>query len=882
MVSDQATAPPLSLPHPLTHFIGRAAELGAVRHLLEQTRLLTLTGMGGSGKTRLAIEAAAGLRERYADRIAWIELAALTDPATLAPYIASALGLREAPAGATVEGLLDLFGSAPNLLILDNCEHIVEACARLVDTLLRGCARLTVLATSREPLGIEGERAWLVPPLSLPKAVRTPGDAEQSEAVALFIDRARAVAPSFTLTNDNVESVARICRRLDGIPLAIELAAARVKVLAPHEIAARLEDSFRLLTSGQRTAVSRHRTLREAIDWSYALLTADEQRLLQRLAVFAGGFRLDSAEEVCSDPLLPQDDVLNALSGLVDKSLVTTRTTPTATRYGLLDTVRQYADEKLRDSGDRDEVRARHAEHFLMLTETAAPHLIGGAGHPYWVDRLIEEADNLRALAQWSEEQPERVSFTLRLGAAVQWLLFARGWFQEGRDTLTRALARADGVDPQVRAVGATALAAIHLWQGDTAPVRGLLEPWIPVLRAGSDRTTHAYALSILGTALSQEGDPVAAQPVLGEAVAIARMQESEVLLAICLYWQALAARARGELDLARASLEEAVGIGRALNNPPSVGHPLTALARLLIERAELGDTALALTMLVESLEVHRMTGDRWGMAWALEGLATVSALYGDFARAVRLSAGAESVRASMGAPAPPRERAEVQRLVERARVALGGSRLEALWQEARAWPQSAVLDYALAPEETEAAGSRAPALTSPPPHADLQANALGPLQLFCAGQEIDLDEWPSVKARELLLFLLCHPDGVTREQVGLALWPEASATQLRNSFHVTMHRLRKGLGNADWVQAAGERYRFQPTLRVSLDAAEFERIVVPALRELRAGRPAANQLRAALRLYRGDFLAGEKFGDWTLEWSDRLQRLQRDALRAL
>jgi predicted ATPase len=460
-------------------------------------------------------------------------------------------------------------------VVLDNCEHLIDACAQLADTLLRSCpASRSWQPAVRRWASAVSARGWSHSLLPAGSAL-TVEAVQEAEAIKLFLDRAQSVASSFALSSENVQSVVRICRRLDGMPLAIELAAARVKMLTPQEIASRLEDNFRLLASGNRTTVPRHRTLREAIDWSYALLSETEQMLLQRLSVFAGGFRLESAEAVCADRVLCEEDVLDTLGALVDKSLVLVRSGAGGSRYGLLETVRQYAHDRLQEGGELTAYRRRHAEHFLQLAEKASPFLVGGAGDPVWMPRMREESDNLRALADWSEETNEP-AFALRLGAAVQWVLFATGWFKEGRALLTSALERAESVDAYTKALGATALAAIYLWQGDTALIPPLLEPQLPVLRASDDRCTHAYAVSIIGAAISQGGDPYAAQPILEEAVQTASRSPSPVLHAIALYWRGQSAGARGEFELAQGSFEQAVGIGRSLNNLPSIGHPLT------------------------------------------------------------------------------------------------------------------------------------------------------------------------------------------------------------------------------------------------------------------------------------------------------------------
>src|SRR5688500_11989627 len=360
------------LPVPVTPLLGRERELDETTRLLENTRLLTITGAGGSGKTRLALELAHRVRERF-DDVVWVDLAPLSDPDLIGQQIIDAMGVRELAAEAVLRVVIDAVRDKSMLFVLDNCEHLVHASAVVAEEILRSCPNTSIVTTTREALGVRGEQTWLVPPLSI------------EDAVQLFGERARSVLPSF-VPDDAV--VAHICERLDGIPLAIELAAARVKVLSVSEIASRLDDAFRLLSSGSRT-LPRHRTIRETIDWSYRLLSSDEQVLLRRLAVFGASFSLDAAEAVCGDL-----DVLTHLSALVDKSLVLAE----QSRYRLLDTVRQFAAEKLDAAGEREVIAERHAQYFLKLAEALEPHVFAGAVDPSALEILDAEIGNIRAV----------------------------------------------------------------------------------------------------------------------------------------------------------------------------------------------------------------------------------------------------------------------------------------------------------------------------------------------------------------------------------------------------------------------------------------------------------------------------------------------------
>jgi len=394
-----------NLPAPRSSFVGRETELRNVKRDLAMTRLLTLTGVGGCGKTRLALEMARELVGAYPDGVWLVELAALSEGALVAQALASVLGMQEQPDRSLTDALVDFLRTKRALLVLDNCEHLVDAVARLADVLLDSCHHLRVLATSRESLNVEGELSWLVPSLSAPSLLQSPKVEELAgyESVRLFVERARHRNPAFSLTPENSHAVARICGRLDGIPLAIELAAARVG-LSVEQIATRLDDSLRLLSAGSRTASPRQRTLRGTLDWSYELLSMPEQSLFCRLSVFAGGWTLQAAEVVGAGDT-QHGDVVDLLSRLVDKSLVVAETTGIGgARYRMLEPIRQYAQEKLEESGEAEEVRSQHASFFLALAEEAEPGL-RGPEDAEWLERLEAEHDNMRAALSWALER---------------------------------------------------------------------------------------------------------------------------------------------------------------------------------------------------------------------------------------------------------------------------------------------------------------------------------------------------------------------------------------------------------------------------------------------------------------------------------------------
>src|SRR5271165_7603870 len=434
------------LPVQLTSFVGRDAQLTQLRAMLAENRVVTLTGAGGVGKTRLAIQVAAQMTGEFGDGVWYVDLAPITDPELVPLTVARALGLPDQPGRSTMDTLTRFIADKQMLVVLDNCEHLLDASAELVVTLLSGAARLTVLATSREAIGVAGEVSWRVPSLSL-----------ADEAIALFTDRARHARPDFTLTHDNAATVGEICARLDGVPLAIELAAARVRALSLTEILDSLHDRFRLLTGGARTAVRRQQTLRASVDWSHALLTEPERTLLRRLAVFLGGFDLDAAQVVAGGAELERYQVLDQLTLLVDKSLVVADDTGGRTRFRLLDTVRQYALEKLGESGEADAVRTRHRDYYTSLAATVdAP---AGSDYEHRLDQAETEIDNLRAAFSWSRENSD-TALALTLASSLQPLWQARGRVREGLTWFDSVLTHEVAQDAEVAAaIRARALA---------------------------------------------------------------------------------------------------------------------------------------------------------------------------------------------------------------------------------------------------------------------------------------------------------------------------------------------------------------------------------------------------------------------------------------
>jgi non-specific serine/threonine protein kinase len=737
-------APPAVLPVYPTSFVGRDAESAEVTRLLTTSRLLTLTGAGGVGKTRLALQVAAGLRGAYPDGVGLVELEALSEPALVPAAAAAALGLPEETILPLPTALVDLLGPKRHLLVLDNCEHLVEACAVLVDRLLRGCPHLRVLATSREPLGVAGETTWAVPPLSLPPNEPTsagpPATASQVltyEAVRLFRDRARAARPDFEVVDETAAAVAEVCRRLDGIPLAIELAAGRVRALSVGQIASRLDDRFRLLAGGSRTALARHQTLRATVDWSWGLLAPRERAVLRRLAAFAGGCDLEAAEAVCRGGDVAPEEVLGLLAALVDKSLVAVEERDGAVRYRLLETIRLYAAGKLAGAREEHETRRRHRDWFLLWAERTDADL-GGLLPARWHRRLTAEQQNLRAALRWSKADEGGADAELRLVAALARFWYHRRGTGEGRVWLADALSRCRAPTP-ARADALAVAGRLEAEHGDVAAGRRYGEEAVETARRLGDRRRLARALRMLAVTRVRGGDPLAARPLCEEALAAARGAEATGEVAEALLQLGRLAEIAGDLDRAGQLLAEGLAVSRGGGHARSLGAALVGLAGLArtsgefararsllgealavfrdssdldrlasalgeagdLARAE-GDPALARVRYLASLRTAQEAGAQVKAAAALVRLAGLERSKGRPERAVRLLGAEQAWRASaamhgaVGPLRPPRPDRHVAALIRR----LGAERFAAAWQDGQAMTLEEATAYALADAE--------------------------------------------------------------------------------------------------------------------------------------------------------------------------------------
>ena len=666
-----APTPQVHLPGFLTAFLGRETEIHDIQTRLLASRLVTLAGPGGVGKTRLAVRVAEEMAELYPDGVWFVDLAPVTDPERALQSTAFTLGVREETGRPLQETLIDWLREKQLLLLLDNCEHLTAACAALAHSLVTHCPRLRLLATSRQSLGLTGEVTYRVPPLALPPAaIFKSGGAEgdkgllsallEYEAIRLFVDRASEASPAFVLTMQNAPAVAQICAAVDGNPLALELAAARVKALSVEQVAARLEDRFRLLTRGSRSASQRHQTLRATIDWSYYLLNAQERRLLARLSVFAGGWTLEAAEQVTGDreqgigdrqegveedsgsnkaqeSIFPEtsnlspitsDEVLDLLEDLVDKSLVVVETENGTARYRLLEMVRLYAHDRFIESSQDSPIRDRHASYFLGLAEKAQGEL-HGPEQADWLARLETEHDNLRAALSWSADKAGGET-GLKLATALYTFWYVRGYLHEGREWLARLLEKAQGVTP-VRAKALNNVGNLASVQGDYEAARLHYDESLRLQRELGDELGVATVLGNLGRIACLQSDYATAMPLFEESLAIRRRLEDRRGIAVSLNNLANVFHALGDNRTVKQMTEESLALHREFGDRLNISNALRNLGSVALEE---GDPDAARALYEESLAIRRELEDRRGAAYTLRSLAEVMSLQGDAAAA--------------------------------------------------------------------------------------------------------------------------------------------------------------------------------------------------------------------------------------------------------
>lgn len=718
-----------NLPRPLTSFVGRHDQSQEIMRLLRGVQaIVTLTGVGGSGKTRLAIQVGHQLVGEYADGIWWVDLAPLTDDSLVPPRLAHALGVQERTDQAWTETLLEFLRTKRMLLVIDNCEHLIAACAPLIETIAMQCPRVQILATSREALGIGGEHVWHIPTLAVPNAVGLAEWLLQYESIRLFVERATAANSYFSLTPQNVPAVVQICQRLDGMPLAIELAAARITTISPEQIAERLDNRFALLTSHSRTVPSRQQTLRATLDWSYDLLTETEAELLRQLAVFVGGFTLESLEAVAE--LHSNDSVLEVLSRLVDKSLVVVEQHETI-RYRLLETIREYALEKLHGADESTPLRDRHLGHCLHFMEATEPRLFK-AEQGLWMNRLELEHDNLRAALAWSLNS-QHIDSGLRLASALLWFWYTHDYWSEGRHWYKQTLHRGGAASDSARAKALYSAAFLATFQNEYQEAETFGEAALALCRELDDARGMGWSLFTLGVAASDQNQLERAETLAQASLALLRQSGDKYEIGFATELLGEIARHRGDYSRARSFVEESLALHREVGNTFGIALELMSLGWVVLLRQDyqharafvqeslalwqalgykrgvaldlwtlggiergLGNDALARAHLRQAVILLGQAGDRWLLAYCLEGLAGTAHAQGEFERAARLFGAAEALRQAIGAPLTPADRAEGEKHWQALQALLGDHAFDTAWAAGHALSQTQAVELAL------------------------------------------------------------------------------------------------------------------------------------------------------------------------------------------
>ena len=682
-----------NLPCPLTSFVGREQEIAQLEELVTANRLVTLTGAGGAGKTRLAIEVAGRLIDAFADGVWLVELAALSDPRLVPQAVAQALALPEQPARPLIETLGDRLASENLLLVLDNAEHLLEGCVQFVDLVLRRSPGVAIFVTSRERLGIAGELTYRVPSLTVPG----PGDKVAPDALLayegarLFVERARLLRPDFGVTVENAAPLASICYRLDGMPLAIELVAPRLRSMSVEELSERLDQRFALLTEGSRTAPPRHRTLRSTIDWSYELLSDVEQAMLRRVSVFAGGWTLAAAEHVCTGDGIEQSktsaDTIGLLTSLADKNLILTEENEGATRYRMLETIHQYALDRLGETDEQAPSRSRHFAWVLALAEEAFQSLIGPQ-QGLWIDRMARELDNVRAALQWAIDEKVADAFRIAPNLATWWvqrasLSEARQWFHRLLDAIPLDRASRD----RARALGALGNMAIS--QGDSHEAERLFRESDALFRALGDVRGSAHMQTNLAVALVARDQYAAAEPLLMEGVEVARSLGNDHLVAVNLGNLAIAVYEQGDVDRAAPIFEESLALARRLGDGFLMSQALNFKGLAELRR---GSVESAEASFLEILTIARELKDPVTAILGLERFAELAVAAHAPRRAATLWGAIARLRVETGVPHAFYEQTELAD----ARRTLGDAAFDQAWREGHAMELDEAVRYAL------------------------------------------------------------------------------------------------------------------------------------------------------------------------------------------
>jgi predicted ATPase/DNA-binding SARP family transcriptional activator len=921
------------LPVRLTPLVGRQRELRDVVDSLSRSRLLTLTGPGGVGKTRLALAAAGAVSACYPGGVCWVELAPVDDPGIVAHVVARQLGVPDSPGQDAVTAIAENVGDRSLLIVLDNCEHLASAAAVLADQLLGTCDALSILATSREVLGVEGERSWPVPPLSLPEA-GVPSSAAivtESDAVRFFEYRAQLVFPSFQIDDSNAPTVVQICRRLDGLPLAIELAAAQMRMLSIGQLAERLDDIFTVLAGGPRTAPHRQQALRATLDWSHDLLDDEERVVFRRLAVFCGGFTLPAAEQVAAGSGIGREHVLGLLTRLADKSLLRVDLGDSGARYHLLATVREYALERLDEASEEEAAHRAQLRWAVGLVEHVAPRVDGGHGGPLGLERELDcldaETPNLRLALEFAHRcgDPEAA---LRIAGPLGRFAYLRGHYHEIREWMDAAVMAGADAPAALRAKALLGSGRLALLQCDYLPAVRRLEAARRLYRELGDAQGVASTLQVLGSVAREQGRYARAIELHGKSLSIAEaagdrwaVASAHGYLGFACWLQARFERATEECTVALRmfrELDDAEGVAWSLLSLGTIGRlqgdgeqaaTLLQESRSLAERigfregmawsleqlgllaADRSDPSAA-ALLRTSLEIHHDLRDRWRTCSVLEDLAVIALADGNAEQAARLLAAAEAMRVTIGSVIAPCERRQHEATMTGARAALGEKSFAAAWRQGRQAPIDD-LQADLAGQEaarpgppSAGRGSRRRNLadggTQDTEASDgmLRIRMLGAATVLRGETAVTAADWGYAKPRELLFLLAASPP-MTKDQLGVALWPDLSGQRLGHALHTALRALRRALGDTGWIVYSDGRYRFNTAHEHESDLETFEQ----ALAATRSARPAAAalpDLQRAVAAYRGDFLAGMAAGEWADTRRDELARSFESALLAV
>ena len=903
-------------PDPRTRFIGRRRVLAELLALAAGERLVTVVGVGGAGKTRttLALLDAAGPEFGAID---WVELAPVEEPALVATAVCAALGIRPAPGMPPAEAAARSLGDGPRTLVLDNCEHVLEGAAALAHELLLRCPDLRILATSREPLEIPGEVVWPLPPLTVPSEGTTDvAEALASEAVRLFVDRIGRVRPGFEPGPETVSSLVTICRRLDGIPLALELAAARTRALGLAAIAERLDAVLPLLQGRNREAPERHRTMTAAIEWSHSMLEPDERALFRRMGAFGGSADLDACEAICAGPPLAEGEVLDVLTRLVDRSLVVPDERSGEPRYRLLEPIAQYASARLAGSDEEAEVHARHTDWYLTLVEETAPDLRSGEREVARA-RLLAELDNLRrawdrAVARGRDEVLGRLSLHLF------WLWNFAGLFAEGRRRVEAALEVAEPDSPALPPI-LWAAGTLTWMTGDLELAEKRLRRCVAASSASDDRMLLGTGLRELGGVLFSKGAVEEADEAYGRALEhlpaeatpwdralagvtggfvrrmLGREEEGDAMVA---EGRALFARVADPWGLALA--EHMLGVAAGRN-----GDPESALAHgevaLRMQRAD-GDlwNVAQVLLLVGEAELHldrvrdagrrirealvasHHMGDLITLSHGADLLARAAARLGNPALGLRLAGAAQSCRDRLGGVHYPYslDLEGPGTWLEETRGAMDPGEAARAWADGIAMDPDEIAGIALEGREAGVGSGGGPFGSGPVP--ELRIRALGAPEIVRGERVLRPEDWGYALPRELLFNLLIRGPR-TKERIGLDFWPDADADQLRGRFRTALYQLRQALGGNEWVTYRDGRYAFGEEGRHWFDVAAFEDALAAARETVQTDPDsAAEELARAVELYRGDFLDGEDPGEWADPVRSRLRRGFLEALVTL